>query len=239
MAKEISFLNPRKQSEQHGLKTLIHAPSGSGKTHLAKTTGEPTVVIDAEAGILPLRDAPKDLMVYTINSIEDLTEIYQYLKANKEFQWIYIDSITEVAEKCLAHELDVNPDNRRAYGELITKMTSIIKAFRDLSGYDVVMTAKQDRVRDEGAGKMLYQPMMPGAKLAQQLPYMFDLVLALRVEKTQEGEITRWLQTNRDDQYEAKDRSGLLDLFEKPDLSALKQKILGAPRKSPAAAKAA
>ena len=178
-------------------------------------------------------------MVYTINHLDDLSEIYQHLKSTQEFKWVYIDSITEVAEKCLAHELEINADARRAYGELITKMTSIIKNFRDLSGYDVVMTAKQDRVKDDGGGKMLYQPMMPGAKLAQQLPYLFDLVTALRVERTPEGELTRWLQTNRDEQYDAKDRSGVLDVYERPDLKALKKKILGAPRKSPAAVKAA
>jgi hypothetical protein len=55
--------------------------------------------------------------------------------------------------------------------------------------------------------------------------YFFDFVFALRVEKDADGNPTRWLQTNRDYNFEAKDRSGSLDMFESPDLSALATKV--------------
>ena len=41
---------------QHALKMVIYGEAGSGKTRLAATTGEPTVVISAEGGLLSLRD---------------------------------------------------------------------------------------------------------------------------------------------------------------------------------------
>jgi len=68
---------------------------------------------------------------------------------------------------------------------------------------------------------------MPGARLANELPYLFDECFALRVEKDNEGGIQRWLQTQRDVQYEAKDRSGKLDVFEPANLGSVITKILG------------
>ena len=88
------------------------------------------------------------------------------------------------------------------------------------------MTAKQDRLRDEGQGNnVLYMPSMVGAKLPQAIPYLFDEVFALRVDKNDEGETTRWLQTEKDWQYEAKDRSGVLDQFEVSDLTHIFLKV--------------
>jgi hypothetical protein len=72
---------------------------------------------------------------------------------------------------------------------------------------------------------MLYFPSMPGNMLKQGVGYFFDEVFALRVEKDADGNPTRWLQTNRDYNYEAKDRSGSLDMFEPADLSAIAAKI--------------
>ncbi len=48
----------------------------------------------------------------------------------------------------------------------------------------------------------------------------------LRIEKDADGNPTRWLQTSRDYNYEAKDRSGSLEMFESPDLSAIAAKVI-------------
>ena len=73
---------------------------------------------------------------------------------------------------------------------------------------------------------MLYSPSLPGQRLGQGIGYLFDELFALRVERDPEGQPTRWLQTGSDKQYQAKDRSGVLDLFEPPDLGAVSAKIL-------------
>jgi len=68
---------------------------------------------------------------------------------------------------------------------------------------------------------------MPGNKLGPPLPYLFDEVFALRVEEAQDGSLYRVLQTSRDIMYEAKDRSGALDLYEPPKLHHIYKKIYG------------
>lgn len=101
----------------------------------------------------------------------------------------------------------------------------LIRAFRDLPR-NVYMSAKLERTRDDVAGTMLYCPAMPGTKLGQQIPYLFDFVLALRQEKNADGNTERYLQTSVDSSYVAKDRSGALDLFEPPHLGNIAEKIL-------------
>ena len=144
----------------------------------------------------------------------------------EKFKTVFVDSLSEVAEVVLGHEKSINKDGRAAYGEMATQMTALIRAFRDLPGKHVVMTAKAEKSQDE-AGRMLYAPSMPGAKMGQALPYFFDLVLALRVEKDAEGIKQRALMCDGDGLWSAKDRSGKLDGWEAPDLGAVFSKIMG------------
>jgi hypothetical protein len=113
----------------------------------------------------------------------------------------------------LANEKATAKDPRQAYGALQDVMGGIIRAFRDLPGKPVYFTAKLEKSQDE-MGRILYSPSMPGAKLGQQLPYFFDLVLPLRVEKDAEGNTVRSLQCQSDGLWTAKDRSGRLDPWE-------------------------
>jgi hypothetical protein len=59
------------------------------------------------------------------------------------------------------------------------------------------------------------------------LPYLFDEVLALRVERDSDGAVQRALMCESDGLWLAKDRSGKLDAWEAPDLGAVISKIGG------------
>jgi len=212
----------------NGIKVLVHGPAGAGKTSLCGTTGEPTVIISAEAGLLSLRG--HDIPVIEVKSLDDVHEAYQFVTQSqdaKHFRWVCLDSISEIAEVCLAAEKAKTKDPRQAYGALQEEMGALIRAFRDLPQRNVYMSCKQERKEDQTTGAQLYFPSLPGAKLGQGIPYFFDEVFALRVERDQEGGVTRWLQTGRDFQYEAKDRSGALAMFEPCDLSAIAAKVHG------------
>ena len=86
------------------------------------------------------------------------------------------------------------------------------------------MTAKLEKSQDE-MGRMLYAPSMPGNKTGQALPYFFDLMLALRVERDAEGVTQRALMCDGDGLWQAKDRSGKLDQWEGPDLGEIIKEI--------------
>lgn len=209
----------------NGVKCLVYGQAGAGKTTLAATMPNP-IIISAEGGLLSIQDA--GLPYIEVNSMDDLKEAFSWVSGENgnEYDSVILDSLSEIGEVVLIHEKEVNKDGRAAYGEMATQMTSLIRAFRDLPGKNVLMTAKMEKAQDEN-GRLLFSPSMPGAKVSQQLAYFFDLVLALRVEKDAEGNTQRALMCDSDGLWAAKDRSGKLDAWEAPDLGAVIRKIGG------------
>lgn len=210
-----------------GIKVLVYAHAGAGKTSLIPTLPSP-VVLSAEGGLLSISGA--NIPFIEVSSMATLKDAYAWLADSAEaaqFQSVSLDSISEIAEVVLNYEKKNTKDPRQAYGAMQEQMTDIIRAFRDLPNRHVYMTAKLDKAQDE-QGRMLYSPSMPGNKTGQQLPYFFDEVFALRVEKDAEGNPVRALMTQSDGLWMAKDRSGRLDAWEPADLGAIIGKIGGA-----------
>ena len=210
----------------NGVKVLVYGQAGAGKTSLIKTLPQP-IVLSAEGGLLSIQDA--DLPFIEISDMETLREAYTWLTQADEakgFQSVALDSISEIAEVVLNAEKKATKDPRQAYGAMQEQMADIIRAFRDLPGRHVYMSAKLEKTQDE-MGRVLYAPSMPGNKTGQALPYFFDEVLALRVEKDSENNTQRALMCDSDGLWLAKDRSGKLEAWEAPDLGAIIAKIGG------------
>ena len=208
----------------NGVKLLVYGQAGAGKTTLAPTLPN-AIVLSAEGGLLSIQDA--ELPYLEITTMAELQEAYKWLSESAEalqFESVAIDSISEIAEVCLNYEKKVNKDPRAAYGAMQEQMADIIRAFRDLPAKHVYMSAKLEKTQDE-MGRILYAPSMPGNKTGQSLPYFFDEVLALRVEKDADGFAQRALMCDSDGLWLAKDRSGKLESWEAPDLSLIIAKI--------------
>jgi phage nucleotide-binding protein len=206
-----------------GIKMLAYGQAGSGKTSLIPTLPNP-IILSAEGGLLSI--AHKEIPFLEISDMDALREAYKWLAESdevKQFASVAIDSISEIAEVCLSVEKKVNKDPRAAYGEMQTTMAEIIRSFRDLPKH-IYMTAKLEKAQDE-MGRMLYSPSMPGNKTGQSLPYFFDIVAALRVEKDAEGVAQRAMMLESDGLWQSKDRSGKLAAWEAPDLGAIIKKI--------------
>ena len=208
-----------------GVNILGYGLAGSGKTSLIKTLPNP-VVLSAEGGLLSISDTATPFVEVT--DMSTLLEALEWAKGSeeaKQFDSFALDSISEIAEVVLAHEKTEAKDPRQAYGALQDAMAYIVRAFRDLPKH-VYFTAKCEKTADE-TGRLLYAPAMPGNKLAQSLPYFFDEVLAMRVERDEDGTTQRALLTSSDGLWQAKDRSGRLDDWEPADLGEIIKKIGG------------
>lgn len=211
---------------QSGIKMLVYGAAGTGKTCLIPTLPSP-VILSAEGGLLSISD--HNIPFIEVKSMDTLREAYAWLTESeeaKQFASVAIDSISEIAEVCLGNEKKVNKDPRAAYGEMQTTMAEAIRSFRDLPKH-VYMTAKLEKSQDE-LGRMLYSPSMPGNKTGQALPYQFDIVAALRVEKDAEGATQRALMCDTDGLWQAKSRVKGVEAWESPDLGEIISKAKGA-----------
>jgi hypothetical protein len=217
-------LKRTKEATAQAVKLLVYGQAGAGKTSLIPTLPKP-VILSAEGGLLSIADT--NLPFIEITSMDDLREAYKWLTSSTEaaeFESVALDSISEIAEVVLNAEKKINKDPRAAYGAMQEQMADIIRGFRDLPGKHVYMSAKLEKTQDE-MGRVLYAPSMPGNKTGQSLPYFFDEVLALRVEKDTEGNTRRALMTDGDGLWLAKDRSGKLEVWEDADLGDIIRKI--------------
>lgn len=210
----------------NGVKVLVYGQAGAGKTSLIKTLPAP-IVLSAEGGLLSIADA--DVPYIEVSSMDTLKEAYQWVLNSdeaKHFQSVALDSISEIAEVVLNHEKKIAKDPRQAYGAMQEQMGDIIRGFRDIPGKNVYFSAKLEKTQDE-MGRVLYAPSMPGNKVGQSLPYFFDEVMALRVERDADGNSQRALMCESDGLWQAKDRSGKLSAWEAPDLGEIIKKIGG------------
>lgn len=226
----------------HGVKVLVYSGAGFGKTSLCATAPAP-IILSAESGLLCLRKKNLEKMygvgnptvsyntpVIEINDLADLTDAFDWCARSAEanqFATVCLDSISDIAEAVLSNAKKKAKDPRQAYGELLEKVGETIKKFRDLSQKNVYMAAKQGFIKDEATGVLKYGPLMPGSKLGPQIPYLYDEVFNLNIAKADDLSTYRYLLTQPDLQYDAKDRSGSLDTIEKPDLTHIFNKIIG------------
>jgi len=205
------------------VKCLVYGESGIGKTVLGSTAPKP-IIISAERGLLSLAD--KDIPVIEVNGLTDVLKAYNFLHDNAEFETIVLDSLSEIGEQLLEQFKKEEKDPRKAYGRMADELYHMTKKFRDLDKH-VVFIAKQELNKDEFTGKVSYRPSTPGQSFTSQVPYFFDEVFCMRIGKVGKDDF-RYLQTQPDIQYTAKDRSGKLEKSENPNLSAIFEKIKGA-----------
>lgn len=213
-------------------KILVYGGAGVGKTTLIASLRGKMLILSAEAGLLSLAGADIDADVVEVTSIEALRAIYAELRAGDHgYDWVVLDSVSEIAEVVLSAEKSKSKDPRAAYGALSEEMVKIMRAFRDLT-CGVYFSAKLASTKDETTGRVSHSIGMPGAKLGEALPYLFDEVFRLVVIDEDDGQggkvASRYLLTATDGKSVAKDRSGKLDAYEPADLGAVVEKIGGA-----------
>lgn len=223
-----------------GVKAVVFSASGMGKTVLSATAPTP-LILNAEKGLLSLKKDnlerifgaghPYCIDHYTVpaQSIEQLRAIYNWLATGGDkfyFKTIILDSGTEIAEVVLTAAKKKSKDPRQAYGQLQDEMIALLKLFRDLPNRHVIVLVKEEFIKD-GNGVIKRAPSMPGNKLGQAIPYLFDEVFHLSVVVAQDGKRHRILQTQPSMDCDAKDRSGCLAPVEYADLTYILNKILG------------
>jgi len=216
------------------LRSVTHLP-----LHLA--TGTPVLNIrfgktlfTSEEGRKAVRDLITAGLVegYEISSLSEFKEAYQMLattQAMKErYEWVFIDSLTEISARCDEVMRDKYPDKAKTFArwdDYNSTMQTTIKHFRDLTDYSVVFTALETIDKDDN-NRRFASPDVVGRGLKEKLPSYFDEVFYMQIEAGADGD-QRVFYTHPVHEFPAKDRSGKLNVTEFPNLLTIKNKILG------------
>lgn len=231
----------------NNIKMLVYGPPGVGKTSLVATCSGKACVISAEGGLLSL--AGKGIDFIDINSndagelimdkglrLARLKQACAFLdskEARAKYKWIFIDSITEIAQLYVEECKLEFPDAKNAFqlwGAYGDRMRNFIKFVRDIPEYNCVFTCLSTIEKDEN-GKRINSIDVQG-KIGDALPGYMDEVFFYHVGEV-DGVKIRKLVTQPSDKIIAKDRSGKLDAFEDPDLTKIAAKIHGVKKEEP------
>ena len=216
-----------------GVKCLIYGTAGTGKTTLASTLDHKrTLIVSFESGLLSLLDEPgsEDIQYVNVTTLKELNQVYLELtkpEYQERFDNIFIDSISEISELVLK-TVKADPkvykgmqDNMKLYMITQEEMVTIAKAFRDLKGYNIFMTAlSETSVKNM---KEVNRPMMVGQKLGVKMLSLFDFIFYMAAE----DDGSRVLFTQPSTTFEAKSRSRQLQNKEEADLGRILTKIIG------------
>lgn len=165
---------------------------------------------------------------------------------------VFVDSITDLTRQAMAYarqqpeafsERTGKPDIRGAYGLLGREVLQALKHLQHARGKTVIFVGVLEKITDE-FGTTTWQPQMEGAKAGRELPGIVDQVVSMQLfARDAEGGWTlddkateRRLVCRSGNPWglPAKDRSGLLDVTEPPDLGALLAKASGRAAAQPA-----
>ena len=198
-----------KDIAKDGVKVLLYANSGFGKTTQLGTLEGKTLILSAESGLLVLKD--KDIDVIDITSIQTLGEVYVALASGElVYDNVGIDSLTEIGEMIVSELLEdeyySDPSNAFVlWKEYSKRMMNICKRFRDLKGVNVVLTSLSEPV--DSNGTMKYLPQIPAKKVQTKLVSLFDEVYYGTMDK--DGK--RIVHTRSSNIFDAKSRANVAD----------------------------
>lgn len=218
---------------------LTYGRPGVGKTHAIRTCDGDTLLLAAESGQVSLADVDIDYI-----DIEGATHLQSVSKGlattDHGYEWIALDSVSEMAQMILEYELEQTKHGQQAYGSMADRVRKMMRHYRGLDA-NVYFSAKQSR---ETSGSVIKKmPDFPGNSLNanNSIAHDFDFVFALICTDElspaedrlhcRDGRYRYFLTEPQDEWIASKrDPFGALDARESVDLGAIRRKVLAATR---------
>jgi hypothetical protein len=155
-----------------------------------------------------------------------------------KYSTFFIDSITVAGRLCFSwsqqqpealSEKTGKPDIRGAYGLHAREMIAWLTQLQHAREKNVIFVGILELVRDEFK-VATWDIQIEGAKTGRELPGIVDQIITMQLVSFEEGSapVRAFIcQQPNPANFPAKDRSGRLDTFEKPDLGELIAKVTG------------
>lgn len=234
---ESSNITSKNNNDILGANILIHGLSGAGKSY--STTfldNKKTLVLDAENGLKCLNGLSfdkwnlfkKETAKEKLNSFVEFIKFVRLPETKAKYNTLVIDSLTEIGEIILK-TLEQDPefaDKTKVlprYGELGKVSIQLIKALRDIEGYNKIYLALSDYDKDQEGN--VYKGISYPGKSSQKIPAYMDIVLYLTSQEDKDGNIKRFFLSEQTGKVMAKDRTQKLNKKEYGSLDEILKKI--------------
>ena len=186
---------------------LLYGPAGIGKTTALAGCPSP-ILISAEGGLLSLRG--QGVSYIEVRNLGDLREVCRWLDKSKEaedYETVCMDSLSEICDlvfhECRRDKL-IGSEPSKLYPAVRGKVLPTLSMFRAFPKHFVATAHEFTKVL-KGHDADILMPGVVGSRLADDLPYVFDLVLHYTIR---DG--NRVVLTTNDQNSVAKDRTGFL-----------------------------
>jgi hypothetical protein len=155
----------------------------------------------------------------------------------EKYDTVFWDSISVASRLCWQwatgqpesfSEKTGKPDTRGSYGLVGRELVRWLTQIQHCPDKNIWVVGGLDEKMDD-FGRRKWDPQIEGSKAGLELPGIFDEIISMVSMTPEEGSAYRAFvcQTVNPWKYPAKDRSGRLDMVEKPHLGELMQKISG------------
>lgn len=233
---------PKDLIQKNGVKMLIYGGAGTGKTRSVITAPRP-ILLAVEQGLLSLQNenvpvfdvhyniTPQMKIEERLNKkLVNIVEFFDWLERSneaKQFDTVYIDSLSEISTLILESEMSKVKDPRQAYGAMADKVLKWVRQLHIMPNKHIALICKQEMVYSNNIN--YYQPSFEGQKLYKEVTHLFDEIFRFQPKrfKMQQGfqEFNVCSTKNMQD-YLARDKSGKLAEDEPQDIGAIISKIM-------------
>lgn len=211
---------------------LIYAPSGIGKTALAGTAPNALFLTVEAAGTESAKALGSTADEWVIDTWDELGKAFEWIKkeGHKLYEWVIIDSLTEMEELCWNAQLESIGKEFEAriqdYGIVDRKIKKLVDKFNRLP-VNVLYTAQQAAMEiedEDGDDIFKVLPAVGRAKggwpLSNLICGKVTLIGLLIVTENDDEEYIRRLYVQGGEKWTAKDRHDTFEKFiEEPNIT--------------------
>lgn len=216
------------KTQDPGVCMLIHGESKVGKTYLGAGSPAPVLILDAEGKTRfipqrkitwdgrsepPAADGTWDVCIVTIRDFELMRNVYEWLNSGKHpFNSVVLDSVSELQQRCVDAISGVAQMSQQMWGDLLRRMSQLVRAFRDLVNHPVhplqavVIIAMMKEIN----GRRV--PFVQG-QLQTLLPYYIDVVGYYTIATSDDQTSVRRLYVTPHPLWDAGDCTGRLGTY--------------------------
>lgn len=211
-------------AQQYGVKAIVYGPPGSAKTPSVATAPAP-VLLAAEPGMLSMKGT--NIATYEAQTWAKIKEFFEWVHGSNEsrqFQTVAVDSVSQICEIHLRDNPKKHSHGLQKYGAMAEDVYDILHKLYYMKERHIYLICKQAVERTDASTKV--RPYFPGNDLDIKVPHLFDEILHLDNHIVPGVGPTRAFHCFNGIGAMCRDRSGKLQEYEPPNVSALFAKCM-------------